>query len=217
MTQVLRRTIHTVAWLLAIGGVVGAGILIYIYFTPTAASPLLASPENNTSADGTKKTVEQLAQYTVPPSHPRHLSIPSLSLNANILPVGTLANGAMDAPASAWDVGWYNKSSLPGSANGALLIDGHVNDSRDQPGIFASLHTLKAGDEIKIERGDGQLFTYAITQVEQISTSKVDMTRLLRSSTSEKEGLNLITCSGEYDAQHATYTDRVVVHAVRAA
>ena len=215
MKQTLRRTIHTVAWLLAVGGVIGAGILIYIYFTPTAALPRLSTPGNNESVDGTKKTAKQLTDYTVPPLHPRHLNIPALGIDANILAVGMLSSGAMNAPSSAWDVGWYNKSALPGSHTGALLIDGHVNDSLDQPGIFASLHSLTSGDEIRIERGDGQLFIYTVVLTEQIATDKVDMPRLLRSALPEKEGLNLITCGGKYDSKSNTYTDRVLIYSVR--
>lgn len=185
----------------------------------------IASPEDQKQStthasgkpgvDGTRKTAEQHDAYTVPADHPKNLIISSLGVNANILPVGTLKDSSLDAPKTAWDVGWYNKSALPGTGDGALLIDGHVNDQLGKPGVFYSINSLKSGDDITIERGDGTMYAYSVVQVEQKPLAEVDMGKMQRSITPGKEGLNLITCGGEYDDAHGTYDDRVLVYAAR--
>jgi len=175
------------------------------------AQPKLAK-SNVTSV---KKTEKEKLSYDVPTNHPRKLIIDRLSIDAVVEPMGILQNGALEAPKTAWDVGWYNKSALPGSDENALLIDGHVNDALDSPGVFYHIGSLKAGDEMKIERGDRQLFTYRVTKVDQMPLEKVDMAGMLKSVTTGKEGLNLITCGGVYDYRRQTYNDRILVYSER--
>lgn len=155
------------------------------------------------------------APYTVPASHPKELIIDRLSIRANILSEGVLASGALDAPKTAWDVGWYNQSTLPGSGSGAMLIDGHVNDALNSPGVFYKLNALLVGDTLHIVRGDGTTFTYSVTEVDQVPEGQVDMNKLLTSITPGQEGLNLITCGGVYNYKLHTYNDRVLVYATR--
>lgn len=162
-----------------------------------------------------KKTPKEKLSYDVPTNHPRNLVIDKLGVEANIEPMGILKNGALEAPKTAWDVGWYNQSALPGSDENALLIDGHVNDALNSPGVFYHIDTLKPGDEMKIERGDRQLFTYRVVKVDQQPLEKVDMAGMLKSITKNKEGLNLITCGGIYDYKRQTYNDRILVYSER--
>jgi len=179
--------------------------------SPATTLPPVSKPE----VSEVKKTAEQKSAYSVPAAHPRELIIDKIGVNANIVPVGILKDGSLGAPGTAWDVGWYSKSSLPGTGSGALLIDGHVNDTLNHPGIFYSISTLQAGDEIKLERGDRQVFTYAVIKVERKPVEQVDMSSMLHSYESNKEGLNLITCGGTYNYQNKTYNDRILVYATR--
>jgi len=179
--------------------------------TPKQATSVLPPAEIKASAE--QKTAAQKQAYTVSPTHPRQLTISKLGVDANILPMGT-TEGVLNAPASAWDVGWYNQSGLPGLDVSALLIDGHVNDALNSPGIFYKLSSLISGDRIEVERGDGQKFTYSVVNVEQKSLRDVDMTAMLKSAIPGKQGLNLITCGGTYSYETKTYDDRVLVFAV---
>jgi len=169
-------------------------------------------PAPTVAGEPTKKTDQEKAVYTVPADHPRQLLIPSLSIDANILPMGT-KDGAIDAPASAWDAGWYNKSSLPGSSYGSMVIDGHVNDTLNGPGIFYSISRLSSGDIITIEKGDLQRLDYRVTSVTQVPVGKVNVADLIQTPAG---GLHLITCGGQYSEERKTYNDRVIVTAVRA-
>jgi LPXTG-site transpeptidase (sortase) family protein len=208
----LNFTVRLLLAALGLGLVAAGGY--FLYTSLTVKKPVIQAPSAMAKASIKKKTPQQKAAYTVPPTHPRELTIKKLGVDANILPVDA-TNGVLDAPGSAWDVGWYDKSSLPGSGTGALLIDGHVNDALGTPGVFYSLANLEKGDEIGLERGDGQKLAYSVTSVQDVPLGKVDMTAALRSSEPGKEGLTLITCGGTYDYSKKTYDHRILVFAVR--
>lgn len=210
--------VHSKKLLRILFAALGFGLVVagsyFLYTSLTAKKPILQAPSAVAEASAKKKTARQMAAYTVPPDRPRQLMIPKLGVNANILPVGA-TNDVLDAPASAWDVGWYEKSALPGSGAGALLIDGHVNDALGSPGVFYSLTDLTKGDTIGLERGDGQKFTYEVISIQDAPLDKVDMTAALEPSKPGKEGLTLVTCGGAYDYRKKTYDHRVLVFAVR--
>jgi LPXTG-site transpeptidase (sortase) family protein len=173
----------------------------------------IGQPTSTPVASNAQPAKTPAAQYTVPADHPKQLTVDKLGINANIVSLGTLKDGSLDAPKTAWDVGWYDNSTLPGSGYGALLIDGHVNDALNSPGVFYKLNTLAVGDTMQITRGDGQVFTYNVNEVDQTPIAQVDMSKMLRSITPGKEGLNLITCGGVYNYTLHTYTDRILVYA----
>lgn len=210
-------TKRSLVFILAILFIIGGSYAIYIGYiaTPEDQQGSTTHKSVKVGVDGTKKSPEQHDAYTVPADHPKNLIIDSLGVNANILPMGLIKGNALDAPKTAWDVGWYDKSVLPGTGEGALLIDGHVNDALGKSGVFYSIGSLQAGNTMTIERGDGTMYTYDVVQVEQKPLADVDMSKMLRSFTPGKEGLNLITCGGEYDDAKGTYDDRILVYAVR--
>jgi len=223
--KLLKRKSSAGAWLLIIVVIIAATIgaaLFYHYLVPQPPAAH-QHPNKTASADTQKQRSTQHDDKnkqktpSVPPNHPKQLRISKLGINAAILPMGILPDGAMDAPKSAWDVGWYNQSALPGTGRNALLLDGHVNNTLNKPGVFFTLKTLQSGDEIKLERGDGKTFTYQVASVEQKPIEQVNMAKLLQSVEPEKEGLNIITCGGSYDHDRKTYEDRVLVYAVRTA
>lgn len=160
-------------------------------------------------------TAEAKAEHRVPPTYPKHLVIPKLNINTNIYAVAKTESGAIDAPQTAWGVGWYQDGTLPGAGSGAALIDGHVNDAFNTPGVFYELSNLKAGDEITIIRGDDSKLHYKVVKVSEELLSNIDMNKVLSSVETGKEGLNLVTCGGKYDSVARTYTNRVIVYTVR--
>ncbi len=119
------------------------------------------------------------------------------------------SSGAIGTPNNVYDTDWYNGSSLPGQP-GAMLIDGHVS-SWTTPGVFYSIKSLLAGDDIQLERGDGTMFTYKVVSTQIYQSSNVDMKAALNPITPGKPGLNLITCTGNVLAGTNEFNERVVV------
>lgn len=212
----------SVCWLLLIGY---TGFYLYVNFIQTkdissSSGQTVASHE----VDETEVTQEKKDDYQVPnPSFPRYLSIPSLKIsNARVVQIGTIKNtGQLDSPKSIYDAGWYTKSGLPGAGKGAVLIDGH-NGGPTKGGIFENLGSLSKGSEIIIERGDGQRITYQVVDNREMSIEDINnesnplgMKTMLNSMDPKKEGLNMITCVGDWDYSKNTFNKRVMLRAVR--
>ena len=160
-------------------------------------------------------TVEQRAEYSVPADHPRYLSISKLGIvNARVMSMGVNAAGELDTPYNIFDTGWYNQSSRPGHG-GVLVIDGH-NGGPNVEGVFKHLNQLYAGDEIVIERGDGERFVYSVVENKEIPLSEADdyMITAFTSPVPGTEALTLISCVGEWSQVQQTYLSRQFVRAV---
>ncbi|QTI96062.1 MAG: class F sortase [Candidatus Nanogingivalaceae bacterium] len=212
----------SVCWLLLIGY---TGFYLYVNFIQTKD---ISSSSGHTVAsyevDETEVTQEKKDDYQVPnPSFPRYLSIPSLKIsNARVVQIGTIKDtGQLDSPKSIYDAGWYTKSGLPGAGKGAVLIDGH-NGGPTKGGIFENLGSLSKGSEIIIERGDGQRITYQVVDNREMSVEDINnesnplgMKTMLNSMDPKKEGLNMITCVGDWDYAKNTFNKRVMLRAVR--
>lgn len=176
---------------------------------PIAAARTDVSEQAITSAQREKHVVES--------THPRYLSIPALSIeNARILAMGVKENGELDTPANIFDTGWYRESATPGDGLSALLIDGH-NGGPTKDGVFKQLPALSHRDTISIERGDGEIFTYMVKEVKEVSLEELNnggMKDLSYSIEPSVQGLNLISCTGTWIPAKKTYDKRIIVRAV---
>lgn len=172
-----------------------------------------ATTQTAPTVDESKPPADWLTNYTVAPSAPRIINIPSQNVKARVIKQAMAADGTLQAPKNIYDTGWYQDSSKPGQG-GAVLIDGHATGPT-AAGVFDNLDKLKAGDTITVERGDGVVFSYAVDKVDIMPSGNVDMKSLLLPVTKGTSGLNLISCTGAYDAKTNTYADRVLVFATQ--
>ena len=191
-----------------------AGLLLYKELSTPLIQPIPAGISTTSPPQTEPPTAEAKAQHSVPASYPKYLLVPKLRINTNIYAVGT-TRGMIDAPQTAWGVGWYRDGTTPGDGSGAALIDGHVNDAFNTPGVFYELSKLARGDEITVVRGDDSQLHYRVVKVSKEPLEGIDMNKVLSTTESGKEGLNLITCGGDYDSATHTYSHRVIVYSVR--
>lgn len=154
-----------------------------------------------------------LNNYVVSGSLPRFLKIEKLGINARVRHVGPENDNGIKGPSNIYDVGWYENSSRPGE-NGTVLIDGHVAGQTNR-GVFYGLGTIKKGDKIGIERGDGKKLSYTVVNIEQVDFDNLDMNKVMNSAVATKPGLNLMTASGRYNVRTNQYEKRVIVYAVQ--
>lgn len=160
-------------------------------------------------------TETEVYEYTVGPDRPRYLTIERLGIrNARILPMGINNKGELDTPNNIFDVGWYESSGKPGQG-GTLMIDGH-NGGPHVHGVFKDLPSLVVGDKIKIERGDGVLYTYRVVDNKAVLLEEANayMTEAAKSPERGKESVTLITCTGEWSDRQQTYLSRQFTRAV---
>lgn len=150
--------------------------------------------------------------YRTAATYPRVIRISKIKVEARVLALNIAPTGALKAPGTIYDAGWYKDSSRPGDA-GAMVVDGHVSGPT-KPGIFKNLGKLTKGDNVEIERGDGQKFNYTVTATKLYDADKLDMSSVMVSSVPGKPGLNIITCGGKFDPATNSYEQRTVVYTV---
>lgn len=216
--------ISTIIW--SVIGVIlllaAAWILIWEhkYYSEKEGSARAASISSITTddeVDETEVTDKDKTEHIVAADRPRYLSIEKLGIeNARVLSVGTTSAGQLGTPLGIFDVGWYTESSKPGTG-GAMLMDGH-NGGPTKEGVFKNLPSLESGDIIKLERGDGKIFNYRVVEnlTFSISDANTNMSMMFFSAEPGKEGLNLITCTGQWSQAQRTYLSRNFIRAVLA-
>lgn len=162
-----------------------------------------------------KPTEEELEDYTVEAMNPRYLTVERLGIDkARILPMGVNISGELATPNNVFDVGWYDVSGKPGQGK-TMIIDGH-NGGPHVLGVFKNLPDLVEGDEIVVERGDGKVFHYKVSDSKAVPLEEADayMSVAASSPDPQKESVTLISCTGEWSEQRQTYLARQFVRAV---
>lgn len=110
-------------------------------------------------------TEEQIKQYQVYTTAPRYLEVPRLAIKARVKD-SNVTESVMPVPDNIYDVTWYSGSGNPGMG-GNILISG-ISQGATAPGVFANLDSLEQGDEMTLERGDGERFTYTVKEIQII-------------------------------------------------
>jgi sortase (surface protein transpeptidase) len=161
-------------------------------------------------------------RHTPPPfSQPAHLGIPSLGVDAAILPVGADRYGAMQAPGAGhppsdplWGSAfWWKYGALPGQAGNAVLA-GHVDRNDGRHAVFWNLGRIQPGNQIIITEQAGQSFMFQVTQVTAYPIPDGGphdpvIQRVFGPAASAN--LNLITCYGDWIGTE--FNERLVVFA----
>ena len=192
--------------------------------TPSDTTTPPAITDNTPSTDTTTTPATDASATTSVPkvantgvsddyaSLPGYLDISKLGIHAPVEQVGVTSTGAMGVPSSIWDAGWYIGSAKPGQS-GAAFMDGHSSSAGGA--LFGKLDTLAVGDSIKVERNDGIVVSYKVAKVSVVNRNDVDMTSMLKPYDPHKNGLNIMSCQGQWIASEGTLENRVLVYAVQ--
>jgi sortase (surface protein transpeptidase) len=161
-----------------------------------------------------------------PPAIDGRLRIPSIGVDAPLGPQLTAPDGTMPMPHGPVDVAWYDFSLHPGLGGvpglvGNAIVSGHVDYAANVPyagvrysgpAVFAGLGTLQPGARIEVVR-NGRTVAYRVVSVEVQPAETADWLTLFASTPVEM--LTLFTCTGDFNPATVSYSDRVVVQAVR--
>ncbi len=140
---------------------------------------------------------------------PATLRIPDLDLDEDLIDLGLADDGSMEVPQDPEQAGWFTGAGRPGGY-GPTVLAGHV-DSDTGPAVFFRLTELRAGDEIDVERADGVVVTYEVTEVADYSKGDFPTPQVFGATA--QDSLRLITCTGPWDSLAASYEDNRVVYA----
>ena len=136
------------------------------------------------------------------------IHIPALGVNSGI---GEFALNGRSWNINPWEsgighlqgTGWFD-------AGGNIALGGHSWLPDQTPGIFANLHTVKAGDEVIINVG-GEERHYTVNNVTSVSMYDLSVLYPI-----DGEQITLITCdAASFDPNSDMYYQRVIVTAQR--
>ncbi|MBC3840953.1 class F sortase [Streptacidiphilus sp. 4-A2] len=143
-------------------------------------------------------------------SAPTRIKIPTIDVNAPVIPLGQDAAGHLQTPPENDRnlAGWYSAGPAPGSAGNAVM-DGHV-DTRVGPAVFYNLGALRKKDPIEIDRRDGTVALFTIDAVEVYRKNSFPDQQVY--GPSHDPELHVITCGGAF-SKRSGYQSNVVVYA----
>ncbi|MET7834829.1 class F sortase [Micromonospora sediminicola] len=199
--------VRTVAVVTAVtlAGATGAG-LVSAGLGSTSASP----PQPGASAAPTTER-PGAAGPALPRSTPVRVVIPRIGVDADIVPVATDDDGALEVPPLERPevAGWYHPGPAPGESGNAVLV-GHV-DSQHGPAVFFDLGRLRPGDTVRVVRADGRTAVFTVDGVGAYPKQRFPTERVYGGGAASR--LRLITCGGRFDPRTGNYPDNIVVFA----
>jgi hypothetical protein len=215
-----QRNFHVVRWLLAsllLVVVCAYGYFGLRWYHTGELSPLpmpVAAADN--SIDESDIDEINIERHAVAANEPRYLEIPKLGLiSTRITKTDMNERKMLNTPKNLHDLGWFSKSTTPGSGVGAVIINGH-SQGATKDGALNGVSSLTKGDQILLERGDGEVFIYEIFDVQRMPVPDfiaTGMKKMMLSGDPEKEGLNLIVSSGLWVPKQKLYDQRILVRA----
>lgn len=142
---------------------------------------------------------------------PLAVRIDALDVDAPIVPVGVLPDGAMEVPDDVGTLGWYAtdwRRVSPGDT-GVAVLAGH-RDSRVQgPGALHDIAELDRGARVRVVHLDGTVTTWAVDRI--LTTPRDQLPGDLLFTTDGPPTLALVSCGGEFDTATRSYTHNTIV------
>jgi sortase (surface protein transpeptidase) len=140
------------------------------------------------------------------------IEIPTIGVDAPIVPLGLNADRTLQVPRDFGDAGWWAGGARPGE-RGPAIVAGHV-DSYTGPAVFFRIRELRGGDAIVIVRRDGSHARFTVLGTEEYPKADFPTARVYGPTAGPT--LRLVTCSGTFDHASGHYLDNTVVYAVSA-
>jgi sortase (surface protein transpeptidase) len=196
-----RRYTRVATVVVFVAVLIGSLVLLYHpnFLVRKAEAPQVTTPQT--------KTIEGA---TMGKSLPTRIKIPRLKLDVPFSqPLELNPDGEVDVPKDYVSVGYYKNGPTPGELGPAVVL-GHV-DSYQGPAVFFSLGQLKMSDEITIERADGSVAIFSVTEMERNEQSNFPTQKVYGNL--NYAGLRLITCTGLYSHEKLRYSHNLIVYA----
>jgi hypothetical protein len=145
-------------------------------------------------------------------SAPVSIDIPSIHVDAKVIPLGLDAGGAVAVPplSTPMVAGWYDKGPAPGQP-GAAAILGHVDAAKVGPAVFYQLGNLRPGAKIFVHLRSGHVAIFETYSIALFAKAKFPTDRVF--GYTSWPTLRLITCGGVFDPRTGHYLGNIVAFA----
>jgi Sortase domain len=145
---------------------------------------------------------------TGPTAAPVQLLIPLLDVHRAVEKIGANQYGVLDLPVNAWNAGWFEYGPVPG-APGDAVIEGHAGYP-GKPMMFGKLYTLRPGDQIIVVLADRSRRLFIVVSMARVP---FDAAPPGLADPYGSPRLTLITCTGSFDKNSYSYSERLLVQA----
>ena len=142
-------------------------------------------------------------------SVPVVLDIPAIGLLAPLTSLGLNPDGTVQVPSEWQEPGWYRLGPTPGQL-GAAVILGHV-DSVTGPAVFFRLGALRPGEMVNVTLADGVVAHFVVDAIDIYPKSSFPARSIYEASPG-RATLQLVTCTGVFDASTHHYLSNLVVY-----
>lgn len=166
----------------------------------------LVLPPGQAAGDGRHRSRPVAAVAAI--GTPDRLVIPSVGIDAPVVPIETSSDGVLTPPADVDTAGWWQRSAEPGSRKGQVLVTGHT--VHDGDGSMDAMDGMEAGELVRLRSGH-KLALYRATAVGVYSRAEVaeQATKLFGQSRGQGR-LVLVTCT---DWNGEDYESNIIVFA----
>ena len=184
---------------------------LFIGLAVVVALATACGQSSQPTAHATPKAAASAAPSSSISYVPTKLQISKIGVDASVEQVGVDKSNNMDVPKALSNVAWYSPGVKPGQP-GDAVVAGHKDSSSGAPAVFWSLSKLQVGDELVVVTESGAKLRFKVTDSQQVAYN-ADTSKLGLFGTSGPPKLTLITCTGEVNASHSGYLQRLVVNA----
>lgn len=186
--------------------------------TPPVSAVLseVDNPVAGPSAEAAPPEPEPTAPATTaaPDIVPTRVRIPSIEVDAGVIDLGLNPDRTLEVPEDIGVTGWYTGRSIPGEIGPSVVV-GHVDSAVAGAGVFYNLRQLETGDRIEVERSDGSVAEFLVTDLVIVDKDEFPTESVYGST--DQPALRLITCGGSFDRGARSYEGNVIVYATHVA
>jgi sortase (surface protein transpeptidase) len=195
-----------VSALLGLSGTYGFVPGIQANTLPIAAK--VASTTSTAAKTGADATASTTEAFDIKPAF---VEIERVGVTSSLIPLSLRTDGTLQVPTVASQAGWFSEGVVPGETGPAVIV-GHV-DSYLGSAVFGRLRELKPDDVIRVVMNDGSTLSFSVRRIDQYPKD-IFPTSLVYGKTDRAE-LRLVTCAGQFDKSARSYSDNIVVYAVK--
>ena len=171
-------------------------------------TPATAAPTPTREATGTGGWQRLRPPADAAAAAPVGLTIPAIDIDSEVVPVGT-DDGVLQVPPEPWVVGWWSDGVGPGSGNGTVVLDAHLDSREYGKGPFTRAKDLEVGAPAALVDDAGDTHAYVVTEV--VTYEKVELPYEELFAQEGPERVVLVTCGGTYQAGSGWDSNVVVV------
>jgi sortase (surface protein transpeptidase) len=178
---------------------------------PAVEQPIAAGPVSRPAVwRPVQEATIDIAALRPPPQRPTRIRIEKIGVDAAIIDLGLNPDRTLQVPEDIRLTGWWTGRSVPGEPGPSIVV-GHVDSAAQGPGVFWRLRELEIGDVIFIERADGSIAEFRVTETELVLKTEFPTDKVYGSVEGSK--LRVITCGGAFDRSARSYLGNLIVYA----